>query len=230
MVKGIYAYYDTIKEEIVYIGKDSNIDKNVRKRTHSSPSHYNDQPINRVLQNNPDRYIYKPIHILPSHLTHKDLNGLEMAYIQALNPFFNFTNGGDGCTGYKHTEEALQKLSEAKLGERNPNYGKPMSEEIKENLRKINTGRKHSRKDKIKIGDSRNVTGILNVSLEKGPTYKKGYTYRYRYFENGVRRSISNVSIVKLKDIVKAKGLEWIVTDENKASETFRKEWFDENN
>lgn len=223
-MKGIYAYYDTVKEEIVYIGKDSNIDKNVRRRTHRSPSHYDDQPINRVIQNNPNRYIYKPIHILPPHLTNEDLNGLEILYIQALNPFYNFTNGGEGVLGYKHSKEALEKLSKSKLGEKNPNYGKPMLEETKERLRQINLGRKHRLEDKIKIGNSRNVTGFLNVSLEEGKTYKKGYTYRYRYYDGGKRKSIGSVSILKLRDMVKEKGLDWIVTDEEKANETLKKE------
>ena len=224
-MKGIYAYYDTIKEEIVYIGKDSNIDKNVRRRTHKSPSHYNDQPINRIIQNNPNRYIYKPIHILPSHLTNEDLNGLEMWYIQALNPYYNFTDGGEGVLGYKHSKEALIKLSKAKLGEKNPNYGKKLSPAEKEKLRQACLGRTHNLEERIKIGNSRNVTGFLNVSLEEGKTYKRGYTYRYRYYDGDKRKSIGSVSILKLRDMVKEKGLEWIVTDEEKANEILKKEF-----
>jgi len=36
----------------------------------------------------------------------------------------NLTNGGDGCNGYKHTEEHKQKLSKRVSGKGNPMYGK----------------------------------------------------------------------------------------------------------
>ena len=115
-MKGIYAYYDTIKEEIIYIGKDSYIDKKVRHTDHHCPSRYNTQQINRVLQNNPNRYVYKMIYECPPHLDDIDLNGLEMQYIEALNPKFNFTKGGEGLNGHTHTPQSLQKMSEARKG------------------------------------------------------------------------------------------------------------------
>ena len=59
MTKGIYCYLDTKQNEVVYIGKDSNIDKNRRHRDHLAPSKYNQQQINRILQNNPSRYQYQ---------------------------------------------------------------------------------------------------------------------------------------------------------------------------
>lgn len=36
----------------------------------------------------------------------------------------NLTNGGDGCNGYKHTEEHKQKMSLRFSGEKNPMYGR----------------------------------------------------------------------------------------------------------
>ena len=115
-MKGIYAYYDTQKEEIVYIGKDSHIDKKERHYQHTAPSKYNQQQFNRVLQNNPNRYLYKVIYECPPHLDDIDLNGLEMQYIKALNPKFNFTKGGEGISGHKHTSKTLQKMSESRKG------------------------------------------------------------------------------------------------------------------
>lgn len=53
MSKGIYGYFDTKNKEVVYIGKDSNINKNVRKYAHMKPSQYDRQPINMIVQNNP---------------------------------------------------------------------------------------------------------------------------------------------------------------------------------
>ena len=47
---------------------------------------------------------------------------------------YNLTEGGDGCTGYKHTAESRAKISANHAdvsGENNPQYGKPLSEEHK---------------------------------------------------------------------------------------------------
>ena len=60
--------------------------------------------------------------------------------------------------------------------------------------------------------------------VRKVKSYKKGYTYRYRYYDGDKRKSIGSVSILKLRDMVKEKGLDWIVTDEEKANETLKKE------
>lgn len=109
-MKGIYGYYDKLNEEIVYIGKDSYIEKNERHKRHLQSSKYDEQTINRILQNNLDRYVYKPIYICPPYLNDDDLNGLEMQYIESLNPKFNFTKGGDGVCGYKHKPSTLEKL------------------------------------------------------------------------------------------------------------------------
>lgn len=55
---GIYGYWDTQKECVVYIGKDSNISVNRRHKDHHAPSRYDEQRINRILQNNEGRYTY----------------------------------------------------------------------------------------------------------------------------------------------------------------------------
>ena len=49
---GIYCFKDLKNnDEIVYIGKDSNIGKNKRYYAHIAPSKYDAQPINRIVQN-----------------------------------------------------------------------------------------------------------------------------------------------------------------------------------
>lgn len=139
MSLGIYAYYSKEKEEIVYVGKDSQINKNARHRQHMLSSRYNKQPINRVLQNNPDKYEYKIIYECLPHLDDVDLNGLEMQFIEALNPKFNFTLGGDGSKGFKPTKETRRKMSEAHKGQVTWNKGKKMSDEFKNKISKTMT-------------------------------------------------------------------------------------------
>jgi len=68
----------------------------------------------------------------------EQLNEREIFWITTLNSKapngYNLTDGGDGCTGYKHTAESRAKISANHAdvsGENNPMYGKPLSEEHK---------------------------------------------------------------------------------------------------
>lgn len=123
IMKGIYQYRDLKTNEIVYIGKDSNIDKHYnRHSTHKSPAHYNDQPFNRALQNNLERYAYEIIYA--GDFSSALLNVLEINTISEFKlshngerPKFNYTDGGDGQTpSFMKTlwanEEYHEKVSE----------------------------------------------------------------------------------------------------------------------
>lgn len=187
-MKGIYKYTDLKTGEIVYVGKDSHIDKNIRHKNHLSPSRYNNQPFNRVLQNNAERYDYSVLYCSDS-VSDDDLNMLEMSFIERYNPIFNFTKGGDGSIGYKHTKETKKKMSE-----NNARYwkDKTLSEE-----------------HKIELSKSQNTTGYYRVHKQKRKLCKQGFSWRYNYYEDGKQKHIDSVDIKKLEEKVKAKGLEW---------------------
>lgn len=93
-IVGIYCYRDIKTGKIVYVGKDSYIEKDRRHKDHMRPYNYDAQPINRVLQNNPDRYKYEVIS--KGEYSQKVLNNLEIVFINMYSPRFNFTTGGDG--------------------------------------------------------------------------------------------------------------------------------------
>lgn len=187
-MKGIYQYKDLKTEDIVYVGKDSNIDKNVRYKTHLRPSAYNKQPFNRVIQNNPERYEYQVI-CQYEKLSDDELNWFECMeimkhkFLYGERPKFNFTVGGDGNTGLKHTEETKRKISES------------------------NKGNTHSEETRKKMSEDRNNSGYLNVGKTKHKTCKQGFIWRYRYYENGKPKSITSTDIEKLEEKVKSKGL-----------------------
>lgn len=107
-MKGIYCYIDKQNYSIVYIGKDSHINTNKRHREHIAPCAYQSQQINKVIQNNPNRYEYKII--LKGITTDKILNAFEMAFIRKYEPKFNFTKGGEGLSGFKHSKKTIEKL------------------------------------------------------------------------------------------------------------------------
>lgn len=210
---GIYGYYDKKNQRMMYIGQSNDIER--RHRDHIRPSRYNEQVVNRVLQNNPERYELVIIKSRPG-FSKEDRDILEKHYIEFYNTFadnkFNFTTGGDGGL---FSEETRKKISEALKGKNNPNYGKKNPELSKRNSQNIGPnnpfyGKHHSEETKRKMSLSRNSTGYRRVSLVICPDCKSGKKYRYRYYnDDGNRKEISSVNLEKLKEKVLEKGLPW---------------------
>ena len=198
---------------MMYIGQSNDIER--RHRDHIRPSRYNEQVVNRVLQNNPERYELVIIKSRPG-FSKEDRDILEQHYIEFYNTFaddkFNFTTGGDGGL---FSEETRKKISEALKGENNPNYGKKNPELSKRNSQNIGPnnpfyGKHHSEETKRKMSVSRNSTAYRRVSLVICPDCKSGKKYRYRYYnDDGNRKEISSVNLEKLKEKVLEKGLPW---------------------
>ena len=101
-----------------------------------------------------------------------------------------------------HTDETKKKISEAISGENHYMYGK-----------------KHSFEKRKKMGKAKTRTGVLYVFKAKSKSCDKGYIWRYTYKEQGKRKSINSVTFKRLREKVLAKGLDWIILDEQKAME-----------
>ena len=166
MTKGIYCYLDIKQDEIVYIGKDSHINKNQRHKDHYKQCNYNIQKINQVLQNNLNRYKYCVLWTIDD-CTDNHLNQMEIYYINKYNPKFNFTRGGEGITGMTHSLQTRNKISyvRKKKGvakeEKNPMYRKHHSKETKDKISRAkkgqapwNKGLKHKIETRKKISQS----------------------------------------------------------------------------
>ena len=132
---GIYAYFDKKDNSVVYVGKDSYIDEGKRRSDHKSSSKYDAQPFNRIVQNNPNRYTYQVL--VWNAKDQETLTSLEIQYIRQLKPKFNFTDGGDGSCGFKHSEESKRKIGEA-------NKGKKHSDETRRKMSKTRKGKKRN--------------------------------------------------------------------------------------
>ena len=199
MTKGIYAYIDKKNNKIIYVGKDSHIDDRRRDKNHKQPWAYNKQQINRVIQNTPERYQYKVLE--EGNISGKILNALERSFIQKYNPKFNYTEGGEGILGFKHSNKTKKKISESL-------NGKYFSEEHKEKISKATSK---------SLSIKRNTTGYYRVIKRKSKNTKQGFSWYYRWYDkDGKRKTLSSVNIQKLEEKVKEKGLPWFKIEEEK--------------
>ena len=119
--------------------------------------------------------------------------------------------------GRVFSKEHRQKLSEA-------NKGKKISQETRAKMSKNNAktmlGKHHPLESRKKMGEAKTNSGVLLVSKNKHKSYKSGYIWRYTMYLNGKRKTINASTFLKLKEKVLAKGLDWIVLDEEKAKES----------
>ena len=145
-IQGIYQFRDRTTNEIVYIGKDSHINESKRLKNHYKPSLYDEQQINRVLQNNQGRYKYEVVYA--GSFDNDVLNTLEINTIAEFKrlhdgerPKFNFTDGGDGMHGYTVSERTRKKRSRSlkKYYETHDvwNKGVPCPEHVKDICREL---------------------------------------------------------------------------------------------
>lgn len=201
---GVYGYFDKKDNTVVYVGKDSHIEKNKRHNSHLRPSHCNAQPFNRILQNNPNRYVYQ---VLVWNIKDQNtLNAVEMQYIRQLKPRFNFTDGGEGINGFKFSKEARKKMSQ-----NNGRYWKDknLSNDTRKKMSKAKKGKKHSEETKNKMSQSHKgkQKGKDNPLwkdyariIKGGLTHNGKQLYALRYDGKIIKQSIYKN---KLEEIVK---------------------------
>ena len=67
---------------------------------------------------------------------------------------YNLHNSGaGGNTGYLHTDEAKELMSQINAGEGNPYYGKKHTEEVRAQISASNMGKQHSKETRAKISE-----------------------------------------------------------------------------
>lgn len=103
----------------------------------------------------------------------EELNAKEIEFIKKFNTYgsegYNLCEGGSSNSGYKHSEETLQKKRKFRHSEKTKEearqrmLGTKVKEETKEKLRQINLGKKHSEKTKQKMSKSNKGKGTKKV-------------------------------------------------------------------
>ena len=95
------------------------------------------------------------------HTTIDDVNAREIYWIKELNTKetgYNMTDGGEGTRGYIPNEQTRAKQSASRTGNKNPNFGKKLSDEVRAKISAAQSGekskwygRKHTNESKAKV-------------------------------------------------------------------------------
>jgi len=156
---GIYGFLCKSNNKL-YIG--SSIDLSIRFNNHIKGSNSN-----ILLQNAINKYnLHDFIYIVFEYCEPEDLILREQFYIDSLKPEFNILQVAGSLLGYKHSAESIAKfsgdnhprgmsgkihsaeskalMSEAKIGEKHPNYGRVTSVEILAKMSAANKGKTHT--------------------------------------------------------------------------------------
>ncbi len=127
---GIYCYENLIDHK-KYIGKANNLSTRIGKHEYMLKKDICPNEENVYFWNSVKKYGRENFQIIILEICDfEELNKKEIYYIDKLNSKYpngyNFTVGGEGCSGYKWTDEQKTNLPNRK-GENNSQYGKDFS-------------------------------------------------------------------------------------------------------
>lgn len=136
-----------------------------------------------LLKYGPDSFEWKIIFESDSQNT---LNSKEIEFIKEYNAYgengYNLCYGGDSNSGYKLSEETIEKRrnfkhsDETKEKARQRMLGTKLSDETKEKIRQANLGKKASEKTKEKMSKSNKGKGTKKVICEETNTIYNSIT------------------------------------------------------
>ena len=94
-------------------------------------------------------------------------------------------------------------------GENHPNYGKKADKALLKKLSDSHKGLEQKLSSRVKNSKSKNRTGWFRVGKHKRDSVSQGFTWSYKYYENGVQKEIERVNFNDLEKEAKSRGLEW---------------------
>ncbi|HEY5563426.1 MAG TPA: NUMOD3 domain-containing DNA-binding protein [Clostridiaceae bacterium] len=139
----------------------------------------------------------------------EELNTLEINFIKEHNAvnsddYYNISFGGGSNAGLHFSEEHKRKISESHKGESNPMYGTHVSEKVKKQLSKLNTGRTHTKDALLKMSEwqiGRKLTEEHKLKLSIWHTGKiMSDETKYKLSEIGKGRIVSEETRQKLRE------------------------------
>lgn len=160
--------------------------------------------------------------ILFEGLTFEEAKQLEIKYIAEYHTCiydekchgYNATFGGDGCVGYKHSEETKEKFKNRIMSDEvkrkisqsvsKANKGKVVSEETKKKISETEKGKKVSKETRQKISDSQKGRKLTDEWKRNISKHHLEYP-RYNCVEVIQKDKNTNMLIQKYKSISDAK-------------------------
>ena len=169
-IKCLYYIKDIRTDKIIYIGQTINF-KN-RKYIHFG---HKTQPVDEYMYNEGrDNFLMEIFNIDCLNMTDEEILKKEDELIlkyDSINNGFNINRGG---RNHIWTEEQRKIMSERNMGEKNPNYGKPRSEETKKKIGEANKisqlGHHHTEETKQKMSQA-HKKNIPILCVETGIIY-----------------------------------------------------------
>ena len=161
----VYEHWRGDRDECFYVGKGRGVRAHNMSRRNAH---------HKAIQSKLSRLgMAVEVRLVAFGLSQKEAFKVEMeriAFWRAMNiDLTNQSDGGDGNCGYRHTEEAKKKISVRNLsfgikpphgaGELNPFFGKNHSEETKQRLSSIATGRSLSVETRQKLSAAHRKRG-----------------------------------------------------------------------
>ena len=109
-------------------------------------------------------------HIVYEVNSQKEMKYLEAYLIRYYNTTdkrygYNITPGGEHPTGYSLSEETKKKMSECRMGEKHPNYGRKWSDEVKRKMSLGQLGKKPTLE--VKEKRRKHLIDVIGVSVQQ---------------------------------------------------------------
>jgi group I intron endonuclease len=197
MTSGIYCI-ECKGNNKKYVGKSFNIENRIKEHirgfNRKAYKYENFYLINSWEKYGKDSFIFYILEKCDINM----LDERERFYIESTNTKhpngFNFTDGGSGVLGYKHSEESKIKIgtnTPKRFGENHPNWGKHTPQEIKDKMSKKNSQEKSPR---FGIKDEDSASIFHGVVIHNHKQNKNGKEYVYVYW-------IAKLRVIK-KEIV----------------------------
>jgi len=197
----------------VYIGKTHDVKKRWRdhKRIAKIKTKGDYAYFHKAINKHGDNFF--KVEVIDKFQSEKDCFEAECNYINYYKSNqrkfgYNLTEGGDGCSGYRHTKESLELMSSLKkgsyIGTRNPFYGKNHSEKTK---RVLSENKK-----------AQNIVGVRNPFYDKKHSKEsillmiKNHRNKERYLSEKDLEDIEykkNVLKITYLEIAKIYGMHW---------------------
>lgn len=161
----IYKLIDPNTNKIRYVGKSTNLKRRYRQHTNKkiqqkAKTHLSNWLL--TLLNNSQKPILEEIENCEDSWKEREIFWIKY-YRELGYKMCNKTDGGDGCSGYKWTEEKKKYRSKAFKGKNTWMKGRKFTEEHCKNMSKAKTGSKHPAAKKIRDIS----TGIVYFTLTK---------------------------------------------------------------